>query len=206
VRREHCEMSDPEQMARVLGEARIGCLATVDAEGYPYVTPVNFVFHDGCVYFHCAREGEKLDNLRRDPRVCFEVDIPLAYVEVGFNPEMVPCRAHQLYHCVVIRGRARVVADEALKLTALNALVAKHEEKAEFSPVTAESAAFKLCDVVEIRPERMTGKSDVLQNKPKEGYRLHVARRLVERGLPGDLKAVKAMGYRLSEDGEIEIE
>ena len=203
MRRKHCEITDPKEMIRILASTNIGRLATVDAEGYPYITPVNFVFHDGCVYFHCAPEGEKLDNLIRDPRVCFEVDVPLAYLQADFNPERNPCRTHQLYHCVIIRGAARVVPDGELKTNVLNALVAKHEGNRDFPAVTSDSASYPGCRVVEIRPERMTAKSDLAQNKPQLGYRRFIAERLVERGLPGDLEAVRAMGYELerSEEG-----
>jgi nitroimidazol reductase NimA-like FMN-containing flavoprotein (pyridoxamine 5'-phosphate oxidase superfamily) len=194
MRRAHSEISDREAMVRILASTNIGRMATVDREGYPYITPVNFVFHEGCVYFHCASKGEKLDNLARDPRVCFEVDLPLSYLEVGFNPERNPCRTHQLYESVVIRGRARVVPDGELKTAALNALVGKHEGNAEFPAVAAESPAYKGCCVVEIRPERMTGKADLLQNKSEEDRR-EVARHLRRRGLPGDLEAVRAMGF-----------
>ena len=196
MRRQHCEINDPKEMVRILASTNIGRLATVDADGYPYITPVNFVFHEGCVYFHCASEGEKLTNLLRNPRVCFEADVPLAYLEVAFNPERNPCRTHQLYHCVIIRGGARIVPDGDLKTTVLNSLVAKHEGNRSFSPVTPDSESYKACRVVEIRPERMTAKSDLAQNKPQQGYRRFIAERLAERGLSGDLEAVRAMGYK----------
>jgi uncharacterized protein len=197
MRREACEITDSKEMVRVLASTNIGRLATVDAEGYPYITPVNFVYYEGCVYFHCAPQGEKLDNLARSPRVCFEVDIPLAYLEVEFNPEKNPCRTHQFYHSVIIRGTARVVADGDLKTTVLNALVAKHEGNNDFPAVTPESSSYKTCRVVEIRPERMTGKSDLGQNKPQVNYRRLIAEHLAARGLPGDLQAVRAMGFDL---------
>ena len=183
-------------MTRILASTNIGRMATMDAEGYPYITPVNFVFHAGCVYFHCAPKGEKLDNLTRDPRVCFEVDVPLAYLEVGFNPERNPCRTHQLYHSLIIRGVARIVPDGELKTAALNALLAKHEGNRAFAAVTLDSPDNKACRVVEIKPEKMTAKSDLAQNRPPENRRF-IAEKLSKRGLPGDLEAVRAMGFEL---------
>jgi hypothetical protein len=183
-------------MNRILASTNIGRMATVDAEGYPYITPLNFVFREGCVYFHCAPKGEKLDNLTRNPRVCFEVSIPLAYLEVAFNAERNPCRTHQLYHSVIIRGMGRVVPDGELKTTVLNALLAKHEGTRDFPPVALNSLDNKACCVVEIRPEKMTAKSDLAQNKPPETRRF-IAENLAKRGLPGDLEAVRAMGFEL---------
>jgi hypothetical protein len=196
MRRAHCEVTDREEMRSILDSARVGRMATVDVEGYPYITPVTFVFHEGRVYFHCAAQGEKLENLIRDPRVCFEVDMPLAYLEVGFNPERNPCRVHQLYACVIIRGKARIVPDGELKTAALNALVARHEGNWDFTPIRPDMPAYQACEVVEIEPERMTAKRDLLQNKP-EAHRRMVAEHLARRGLPGDLEAARSMGYGL---------
>jgi len=196
MRRKHCEITDPKETSRILASTNIGRIATVDTEGYPYIIPLNFVFHEGCVYFHCAPGGEKLSNLTRDPRVCFEVDVPLAYLGVAFNPERNPCRTHQLYHSVIIRGLARIVPDGDLKTAALNALMVKHEGNRDFTPVTADSLAYKACCVVEIKPERITTKSDLCQNKAQD-QRSQVAEQLSKRGLPGDLEAVQAMGFEL---------
>jgi uncharacterized protein len=197
MRRKYCEITDPKEILRILASTNIGRLATLDTEGYPYITPVNFVYYEECVYFHCAPEGEKLANLLSNPRVCFEADIPLAHLAVAFNPEGNPCRSHQLYHCVIIRGIARIVPNGELKTAVLNALMAKHEGNHRFPRVASDAGGYKACSVVEIRPERMTAKSDLAQNKPQEGYRHFIAERLVERGLPGDIDAVRAMGYDL---------
>ena len=195
MRREQSEITDPLEMERILNSSAIGRMATIDDQGYPYITPGNFVFHEGNVYFHWAPKGEKLDNLACNQRVCFEVDIPLAYLEVGFNEERNPCNTHQLYHSVIIRGTAREVVEPDMKVAALNALVAKHEGNTDFPPVTLESPPFKICTVIEITPERMTGKRDLMQGKPEERRR-HIAEKLIQRGRPGDLEAVKAMGFK----------
>lgn len=200
MRRNKYEITDRDEMIRIMAEANVGRMATIDADGYPYITPVNFVFHEGAVYFHCALEGEKLDNIDRDPRVCFEVDIPLAYLEVAFNEKNSPCNTHQLFHCVVMRGKARVLPDGPLKVAALNALVAKHEGNEDFDQVSEDMPAYKICKVVEIIPESMTGKSDLAQTKPKDGERKDIAEKLVRRGHAVDLETVRAMGYELEGD------
>ncbi len=198
MHRAHCEIKDHQEIERILKQARIGRLATIGEDGYPYITPVNYVLLGKNIYFHSAPKGEKLENLAREPRVCFEVDIPLAYLEMAFNGRNDPCRVHQLYHSVLIRGRARIVPDGELKTAALNALVAKHEGHADFPPVKPEASAYRACAVVEIAPERISGKADLLQNVPRDGARREVAKRLLRRGRPGDLEAVRAMGYTVA--------
>ena len=193
MRRKQCEITDPQTIQRILDATNIGRMATTGSDGYPYITPVNFVYHQGCIYFHCAPEGEKLRNLERDPRVCFTVDIPLAYLDAAFDPNRRIQALHQFYHCVIIRGEARIVPDGPLKLAALNALVAKHETSEDHEPVSEDMPGYKGCKVVEIKPNSISAKSDLSQGKPPE-IRLAVGRYLAARNRPGDLETVKAMG------------
>ncbi len=188
MRRKQCEVSDPEAIRSVLESCTIGRLATVGADGYPYITPVNYVFWNGRIYFHSALEGEKIDNMRRDDRVCFQVDIPLAYVDLGYRPEGGPCRLHQLYQSVIIRGRARIVEDAAEKTAALNALVAAHEKGRPVPKVEAHFPAVQACAVIEITPEHISAKFDLWQRKSPE-ERKALAAYLTERHLPGDREA-----------------
>lgn len=195
MRRNHSEISDPNEIQRILSLTNIGRLATSGQDGYPYVTPVNFVSLNGNIYFHCAPKGEKLDNLTRDPRVCFEVDVPLSYLDIGLDPNRPICNLHQFYHCVIIRGSASVVKDDTLKVEALNALIAKHENTNDFKKVTADMSACKACEVIEIRPDSVSAKSDLIQNK-SEADRRAVAEYLFKRNQPGDREAVSAMGFQ----------
>ena len=194
MRRKHCEITNPQDIERILNSTTIGRLATSGADGYPYITPVNFAYYEGNLYFHSALKGEKLDNLARDPRVCFEVDIPLAYLDTGFDPERRICHLHQYYHSVIIRGNANVVPDGPLKVAALNALVTKHEKRADHKLVNEEMPGYNACKVVKIEPISISAKSDLGQNKSPE-EQLAVAQYLRSRNQPGDLETVKSMGF-----------
>ena len=199
MRRKHSEITDPKEIQRILTLTNIGRLATNGPDGYPYITPVNFISLRESIYFHCAPKGEKLDNLKRDPRVCFEVDVPLAYIDVGLDPSRPICNLHQLYHCVIIRGMASLVTDESLKLAALNALIAKHEHSDDFQKVTADMSGCKACEVIEIKPDAISAKSDLFQNKSEQDRRA-IAEYLFKRNRPGDRQTASAMGFRFKED------
>ena len=194
MRRKHSEVTDPKEIERILSLTNIGRLATNGQDGYPYITPVNFVSFEGNIYFHCAPKGEKLDNLMRDPHVCFEVDVPLSYLDIGLDPSRPICNLHQYYHCVIIRGKASAVKDSALKVATLNTLIIKHEKTENFNQVTENMSAYKACEVIEIKPISVTAKSDLGQNLPEEKRRA-IAKYLFERNQPGDRETVVAMGF-----------
>jgi nitroimidazol reductase NimA-like FMN-containing flavoprotein (pyridoxamine 5'-phosphate oxidase superfamily) len=199
MRRNHSEITDAKEIQRILSLTNVGHLATKGQDGYPYITTVNFVSLDGCIYFHCAPKGEKLDNLNRDSRVCFEVDVPLAYIDIGLDPSRPICHLHQFYHCVIIRGSAAAVTDSTLKLAVLNALIAKHEKTDDFKKVTKDMSGYKACEVIEIKPDSISAKSDLIQNKSEEDRRA-VAEYLFKRNQPGDRQTVAAMGFQFKED------
>lgn len=192
MRRKQCEVTDPKQIEWILGQARIGHLATIGSDGYPYITPVNFVYHFGNIYFHSATTGEKLDNLKSNPNVCFEVDIPLAYLDSGFHPDGAICRLHQFYHCVIIRGRAFLVEDDDSKAQCLNALVSKHEGRIDHEPVNPESQGFSRCVVVGVEPTSITAKTDLFQYKSTD-IRNKLAKYLAARNAAGDPQTLESL-------------
>jgi len=84
-----------------------------------------------------------------------------------------------------------MISDEKLKVTALTALVEKHEGKTDFKPIL-KSDLHKGCGVVEIVPEHMTAKSDIGQGRK---YNKLAAEKMVKRGLQHDLETIREMGY-----------
>jgi nitroimidazol reductase NimA-like FMN-containing flavoprotein (pyridoxamine 5'-phosphate oxidase superfamily) len=198
MRRKHSEVTDPREIQRILSSTDIGRLATKGRDGYPYITPVNFVGLKGNIYFHCAPKGEKLENIAEDSRICFEVDVPLAYLDSGMDPNSPICHVHQFYHCVIIRGTATVVRDRALKVAALNALVEKHEPTRDVESITEDMPGYKACKVIEIKPISITAKSDLAQNK-SEDVRRAIATYLSERDRPGDRETVEWMHLDLKQ-------
>lgn len=188
MRRKQCEITDKQEIEEILRRARVGRLATLGQDGYPYITPVNYVYLGESVYFHCARQGEKLDNLRNNPKVCFEVDIPLAYLDTAFDRAMPVCDVGQFYQSVILRGQAEEVEQPAEKVAALNALMASHENVPAFTAITVDTPAVALCTVVAVRVESLSAKANLAQKKSAV-ERATIRAYLQQRGLPGDAEA-----------------
>jgi hypothetical protein len=150
------EIHDKGVVQRLLADGPVGRLGTVGAEGRPMVKPLNYVYHDGRIYFHSAREGEKIDHIKRDDRVCFEVDLPIAYVKGTMED---PCKADYRYQSVICTGRARVVDEHSEKTAALRALMEKYQPEGGYGPFLEEKLV--LTAVVRIDIETMTGKQDL---------------------------------------------
>lgn len=126
---------------RILEGARVAHLGLISGR-HPYVVPVSHVVLDGKIYFHSAREGEKLDAIAANPAVCVET------AELGEKPG--DCFT---YRSAVAFGTARVIADRTLKLRVLAAIAAKYEPGYPRREGDEDTVA-----VVEIAVDRITGK------------------------------------------------
>lgn len=152
MRRAEREISDRREMERILEEAEVGRLGT-SVNDEPYVVPVSFAYRDGKILFHCARQGKKLDNVSKNPRVCFEVD------EGALIPKDKPCDFSVKYRSVIAYGNATVHTDQQRMLHTLKALTDKYAPSGLSRQLTNDTvASFKDLAVVEITVSEMTGK------------------------------------------------
>ncbi len=122
VRRPDKVMGDDDARA-LLARGFAGRLATVDAAGQPYVTPLLYVWDGSQIWLHnAAARGHLRANIDADARVCFEVD------EAGpvFAYGRFECDTSVAYESVVVFGRIRVVEDRAAKEAFCRALMAKY--------------------------------------------------------------------------------
>ena len=149
------QMRNKNDVEDLLRACPVGRLGTIGADDRPMIKPLNFVYLDGRVYFHSAREGEKIDDIARDNRVCFEVDLPLAYVKAVDNP----CRAGFHYRSVIIKGRAHRVEERDERLRALRGLMEKYQPEGGYGAFSEEKLALTVVMAIEI--EEMTGKEDL---------------------------------------------
>ena len=114
----------PESMAReALARGFAGRLATVGADGWPYVVPLLYVWIDGEIWVHNTRaRGHLRENVDHEPRVCFEVDEPDEVFAYG----RFECDTSVAYRSVLAFGRIRIVEDRERKAAFCDALLAKY--------------------------------------------------------------------------------
>ncbi len=140
MRRQDREVSDIAGIREIIGKCKVCHIAMVD-EGAPYVVPMNFGYtlEDGMLtlFFHCAKEGRKLDILRRNSAVCFEMawEGTLGRIEN-------PCSSGYYFESIHGFGRAEFIEDAGEKCRALS-LMMKHQSGQEF--VYTEQQADSVC-------------------------------------------------------------
>ncbi len=149
MRRFKQQVSD-EICRKILREEWRGVLAVHGEDGYPYALPIDFYYDEekNKIYFHCAKEGHKLDAIRADNRVSFCV------YDKGFRKD--GDWALNITS-VIIFGRIRIIDDPDETLVT----VRKFGEK--FFPTQKELddeilRSLARVQMLELTPDHMTGK------------------------------------------------
>ncbi len=99
LRRKDRAISEEEATA-ILNRVEYGVLSTVSENGKPYGVPLNFCMVDNCIYFHCAVEGQKIDNIKQNKSVSF--------CTVG-RTEILPDKFGTKYESVIVSGEVQEV-------------------------------------------------------------------------------------------------
>jgi nitroimidazol reductase NimA-like FMN-containing flavoprotein (pyridoxamine 5'-phosphate oxidase superfamily) len=153
MRRKDREIKDRAGLEAILGEAD-ACRIAFAAGGEPYIVALNYGYEWSgelpLLFFHCAREGRKLDMMRAAPRVCFELD---AEHELVTGPE--PCDWGMGYASVVGYGALREIDDEPGRLAALGAIMSHYGWNHEGA---FRGGVLSATTVLELRVTEMTGK------------------------------------------------
>ncbi len=158
VRRADKLMPEAQALA-LLAQGTCGRLATVGADGWPYVVPLLYVWRDGEIWVHNTRgRGHLRANVEHEPRVCFEID------EAGevFPYGRFTCDTTVAYRSVVAFGRIRIVDDAAEKAAFFDALLAKYGTPDDWQRPRGFYPRLDQVTVYAIRVERLAGKETPL--------------------------------------------
>lgn len=147
MRRKDKEITEVEAIEAILKRNNICRLALFDTD-YPYIVPLCYGYEDGCLYFHGFAGGTKLELIKRDPRVSFEVEEGL---EVTTDPD--PCEWSVKYRSVVGRGVAEIL-DGPEKRAGLDIVVKAFAGRTLDFPEKAMAAV----TVVRVRVKELAGR------------------------------------------------
>src|ERR687890_1694239 len=212
------EIQSKKKIIDFLNSQPVGRIASIDIDGYPQIIPMNFVYlqqHDSldksltdtmrpdAVYMHSHPLGEKLDNIKRNPKVGFEVDQHICFLPSYYFHPSDASQADTLYISVVIKGNASIVEDNKEKASALNGLMKKYQKEGRYQTLHPYMSSVNEVTVIKIVPKEMRGKYKIGQHWAS-AYRLKIARNIIEREGKGQAKAIlDIMGVEIMPNGSL---
>ena len=190
------EIKSKERIIEFLSSQQTGRISSIDENGFPQIIPMNFVFINDAVYIHSHIRGEKLDNIRRNQKVGFEVDKSLEFLPSYFSDPTDASLADTLYISVVIKGNASIVSDKKEKTNALNGLMKKYQPEGGYEPIKPGMDVLKEVEVIKIIPESLKGKYKIGQNMDMKS-RIDLAKQILERNSPTAKETLDVMGFKI---------
>lgn len=152
MRRKAQELTAAENEA-ILKRHGEGVLAVCGDEGYPYAVPVNYVYSDGRIIIHGAKEGHKIESIRKNDKVSFCV------ID---EDKVVPEEYSTAYRSVIVFGRASVLEGQIPQIPPMETLL--DTLAAHFVPFVKEKRmeyirrGMPQTALIVITPEHITGK------------------------------------------------
>ncbi|MDE6554328.1 MAG: pyridoxamine 5'-phosphate oxidase family protein [Muribaculaceae bacterium] len=139
-----------EENIRILENGKAAVWAVAGDDDYPYAVPINYVYHEGCIYIHCARQGHKLDAIRRNPKCS------LCIVD---KDDVVPIEFTSYFRSVIAFGKAEIVEEENEVIDTLRLLSDKYSPGID--PEEEIKKFLKNVCIVRIRLVEVTGKEAI---------------------------------------------
>ena len=189
-----------EKIKEFLNDEHVGRVASIDANGFPQIIPMNFVFRNDVVYMHSHVKGEKLDNISRNNKVGFEADRELEFLPSYFEDPHNASLADTLYISIVIKGMASFVSDRKEKTLALNGLMEKYQPEGQYDPIQSDMRVLDAVSVIKVTPKTLHGKYKIGQHM-RSGDRVNLAQKILKKNSSSALKTLKIMGFEVTDSG-----
>ncbi len=137
-----------EEIEQFLTCARVGRLG-LSFEGTPHIIPLGYVYANREISFHTCNKDSKMQALRKNPHVCFEVDESLSDAS--------------MYKSVIAFGEAKIIEDEEEMIPYLQKLIDKYRVPLDFDaymnkPGRDREKEMKAVRICVVKLTKITGK------------------------------------------------
>ena len=149
MRRKDKEIEDKELMESILKRA-IVCRIGLSQDNVPYIVPLNFGYKNSFLYFHSAKDGRKIEMIRKNNNICFEIDIDTELLKAEK-----PCKWSMKYYSVIGFGKAFLVENSEEKREALDIIMEQYADK---SSCEYPEELINKVTIIKVKIESMTGK------------------------------------------------
>jgi len=123
MRRKDREITGRAEIDAIILSAKVMHLALAD-NNIPFIVPVFYAYDGKSFYFHSSRAGTKIEIMRRNNNVCFEISIDHGVIESDSA-----CDFEAKHRTVIGFGKAAFIEEEADKIKALDMVVAQFSDK-----------------------------------------------------------------------------
>ena len=149
MRRKDREIVDREEIDQIVRSANLMRIALVDGD-MPFLVPVFYAFDGSALFFHSAQAGTKMELMKRNNNICFEIGI-----DQGFIESDEACDFEARHRTVIGIGKAVLVEDEAEKIKALDLIVAHFSQKKfEYPKANLDRTAVIRIDIESIKGKK----------------------------------------------------
>lgn len=156
--RRHRQQLSQEESIRILERATSGTLALLGDDDYPYAVPISFVYHEGCLYFHSAVEGHKVDAIRGHGKASFcVIDQDEVHGELYTT----------FFRSVIAFGHISIIGDEDEKTAAARMLGYRYNPNQDDALQMEMEKGLHRMVMLRMKIEHLTGKEAIELVKKK---------------------------------------
>jgi nitroimidazol reductase NimA-like FMN-containing flavoprotein (pyridoxamine 5'-phosphate oxidase superfamily) len=215
------QIKSEEQLIDFLNSQPVGRICSIDMNGFPQIIPMNFVFvkthqelkmdkraipnSSAAIYMHSHPFGEKIENIKRNSKVGFEVDQHICFLPSYYFHPTDASQADTLYISVVIKGIAFLIENSIEKAFALNRLMEKYQTEGFYESLNQSMRSVHAVSVIKVIPHDIRGKYKIGQHW-KPNYRLKMAEKIIRReGIVNSRQILNVMGLEMDRAGKLYV-
>ena len=215
------QIKSEEQLIDFLNSQPVGRICSIDMNGFPQIIPMNFVFvkthHElkmdkhtipnssAAIYMHSHPFGEKIENIKRNSKVGFEVDQHICFLPSYYFHPTDASQADTLYISVVIKGNSFIIENPFEKAFALNRLMQKYQTEGFYETLDESMRSVHAVSVIKVIPQDIRGKYKIGQHWTPN-YRLKMAEKIIGReGVVNSKQILKIMGLEMDRAGKLYV-
>jgi nitroimidazol reductase NimA-like FMN-containing flavoprotein (pyridoxamine 5'-phosphate oxidase superfamily) len=120
MRRKQYEITDSAIIEDILSKSEVCRIALIDNDR-PYIVPLNYGYKNNAIYFHSSPRGKKIELLKTNNKVCFEIEL---FTEIVKNE--IPCTWGTKYRSVIGYGTIELLTDPDQKTEGLDIIMAHY--------------------------------------------------------------------------------
>ena len=149
MRKINQEIKDKKIIEEILKESAICRIAMIDNDK-PYILPFNYGYKDNCIYIHSAPEGKKIELLKKNSKVCFEIE---QVAKIMKHDKA--CKWATIYRSVIGYGEVEIITEYNQKRQGLD-IIMSHYNAHELT--NYEEKQIESIIILKLKISQLTGK------------------------------------------------